>query len=130
MFFIMGINQGMKDLAYNAALFICGRCGRYGRYQIFMTYTYLSLFFIPMFKWGKHYYAKTSCCGAVYELPPDVGRRIARGEDVTLTPDMLVPVSAGAGGSQSVWRPVKRCLRCGFETTENFEYCPKCGQKF
>lgn len=130
MFFIMGINQGMKELAYNASLFICGRCGRYGRYQVFMTYTYLSLFFIPVFKWGKRYYAKTSCCGTVYELPQDAGRRLARGEDLTLTPDMLTVVSSGKGGSGYDVSSAKRCANCGYETTEDFEYCPKCGQRF
>ena len=128
MFFIMGINQGMKELSYNAALFICDRCGRYGRYQVCMTYTYLSLFFIPIFKWGKRYYAKTSCCGTVYELPQEAGRRLARGEDVTLTPEMLTMVSAGNAAAS--WHPSKRCANCGYETTEDFEYCPKCGQRF
>ncbi len=137
MFFIMGINQGMKELAYRADLFICERCGRYGRYQVYMTYMYLSLFFIPTFKWGKRYYVKTTCCGAVYELPQDIGRRIARGENLTITPDMLTPVSGGSGGSlpdhaagASAVRPAKHCANCGYETTEDFEYCPKCGRKF
>lgn len=130
MFFIMGINQGMKELAYNASLFICGRCGRYGRYQVYMKYTYLSLFFIPVFKWGKRYYAKTTCCGTVYELPQDAGRRLARGEDVALTPEMLTVVSSGTGGSGYAVNPAKRCANCGYETTEDFEYCPKCGRRF
>ncbi len=129
MFFIMGINQGMKELAYRGSLFICERCGRYGRYQVFMTYMYLSLFFIPIFKWGKRYYVKTSCCGAVCELQPEIGRRLARGEEVTLTPDMMTPVSAGSGGTAAL-RPAKRCPGCGYETTEDFEYCPKCGRRF
>ncbi len=128
MFFIMGINQGMKELAYNTPLFICGRCGRYGRYQVYMTYTYLSLFFIPIFKWGKRYYAKTSCCGTVYELPQETGRRLARGEDVTLTPEMLTMVSSGSAAA--AWHPAKRCANCGYETMEDFEYCPKCGRRF
>ena len=63
MFFIGGITQGTKELVYNAAAMICGRCGRYGRYQVFMTYMCLSFFFIPIFKWGRKYYVKTSCCG-------------------------------------------------------------------
>ena len=60
MFFIGGITQGTKELVYNAAAMICGRCGRYGRYQVFMTYMCLSFFFIPIFKWGRKYYVKTS----------------------------------------------------------------------
>ena len=26
--------------------------------------------------------------------------------------------------------PLKRCSNCGYETKENFEYCPKCGKRF
>lgn len=78
MFFIGGITQGTKELVYNAAAMICGRCGRYGRYQVFMTYMCLSFFFIPIFKWGRKYYVKTSCCGTVYQLDEEVGKRICR----------------------------------------------------
>ena len=54
MFFMMGITDGRKDLDFSQQM-ICNVCGRYGRYQVFMTYTVLSLFFIPCFKWNKHY---------------------------------------------------------------------------
>ena len=37
----------------------CDECGRYGRYQVYMTYMVLSLFFIPCFKWNRHYYVQT-----------------------------------------------------------------------
>lgn len=47
MFFMMGITDGRKQLDFTQTV-ICGVCGKYGRYQVFMTYTVLSLFFIPM----------------------------------------------------------------------------------
>ncbi len=128
MFFIMGIDQKMKDLGTISELMICRQCGRYGRYQVYMTYMCLSLFFLPVLKWAKRYYARTVCCGTVYELPKEIGRRIARGEDLTLSEDMLTLVSAGNGGSE--WHPTKRCGECGYETNEDFEYCPKCGKRF
>ena len=59
MIFIGGITQKTKELLYQAAAMVCGRCGRYGRYQVYMTYMCLSLFFIPVFKWNRRYYAKT-----------------------------------------------------------------------
>lgn len=128
MFFIMGINQGTKEIPYSGALIICDKCGRYGRYQIFMTYMCLSLFFIPMFKWNRKYYVKTSCCGTVYELDPQAGKRIARGEPLAITPDLLTLVNTGH--DRASWETVKRCAGCGYETSEDFEYCPRCGRKF
>lgn len=35
------------------------------------------------------------------------------------------------GHLQPAWETeVKYCAECGFETKENFDYCPKCGMKF
>ena len=63
MFFIMGITDGRKDFDFRQMM-TCGACGAYGRYQVFMTYTVLSLFFIPCIKWNRHYYVQASCCNA------------------------------------------------------------------
>ncbi len=146
MFFIMGINTGQKELSSHQ-LVICGVCGGYGRYQVFMTYTSLSLFFIPVLKWGRRYYVTMSCCKTVYELAPEMGRRIARGEQVEITPADLTLVktghretwSVGTGNSPETghsdnWsgNPAGRrrvCSNCGYETEEEFSYCPKCGRE-
>lgn len=159
MFFICGINSGQKELKFNQ-LVICDQCGSYGRYQVFMTYMCLSLFFIPVLKWGKRYYVKMSCCGSVYELDSDTGKRIARGEALEIMATNLTLVQRGnrqndwqysqersqqGGGWQSQegnqqsggWQSqrqepgtIKQCKSCGYQTTEDFEYCPKCGTKF
>ena len=129
MFFIGGITQGSKEILYRAAAMVCDRCGRYGKYQVYMTYMCLSLFFIPVFKWNRRYYVKTSCCGTVYELAPEVGARLAKGEDLTIMPQDLTLVADGH--EMPAWQvPVKRCENCGYETRENFDFCPKCGQRF
>ena len=122
MFFIMGITQGRKDFEYRQ-LVTCSLCGAYGSFRVFMTYTVLSLFFIPTFKWGKRYYVETTCCNGIYELDPEVGRRIARGEDVQIRQEDLTRVM-GQGYS------VKRCQNCGYTTDEDFEFCSKCGSRF
>lgn len=124
MFFMMGITDGRKDLNFNQTI-ICNICGRYGRYNVFMTYTVLSLFFIPCFKWNKHYYVQPTCCGTVYELDSEIGRAIARGEQVEILPEYLTRVSQGRYSYNR-----KYCSSCGYETEENFAYCPKCGRKF
>ena len=84
----------------------------------------LSLFFIPCFKWNKRYYVRTSCCGTLYELDPGIGRAIAHGGQVKILPQHLMRVNEGT------YHSTKHCNNCGYETDENFEYCPKCGQKF
>ncbi len=121
MFFIMGITQGRKDFDINQ-LMTCSLCGAYGSFRVFMTYTVLSLFFIPTFKWGKRYYVETTCCHGIYELDPEVGKRIARGEDVQIRQGDLTRVANGG-------RFVKTCRNCGYATDEDFEYCPKCGNR-
>lgn len=123
MFFMMGITQGRKDFEYSQTI-ICNRCGAYGRYQVFMTYMCLSLFFIPCFKWNRQYYVQSTCCNTVYSLDPEIGRRIARGERIEILSQNLTQVQAGYRSCH------KRCTNCGFETREDFEFCPKCGQRF
>jgi hypothetical protein len=124
MFFIMGITDGRKDFDFQQQI-ICAVCGRYGRFQVFMTYTVLTLFFIPCFKWNRRYFVRTSCCDTLYELDPEIGKRIARGENVEIQPQHLERVSGGGWGYTR-----KRCANCGFETAEDFEFCPKCGRRF
>ena len=123
MFFMMGITQGRKDFEYNQTV-ICDRCGTYGRYQVVMTYMCLSLFFIPCFKWNKQYYVQSACCNTIYSLDPEIGRQIARGADIEILPQHLTQVQAGYRSCY------KRCINCGFETQEDFEFCPKCGRRF
>ncbi|MCR5788277.1 MAG: zinc ribbon domain-containing protein, partial [Lachnospiraceae bacterium] len=81
-------------------------------------------FFIPCFKWNKHYYVQTSCCGKVYELDPEIGKRIARGERVDIAGNDL-----NDAGYSSQPMP-KTCSYCGYSTYEDFQYCPKCGREF
>ncbi len=121
MLFIMGITQGRKDFDINQ-LMTCSLCGAYGSFRAFMTYTVLSLFFIPTLKWGKRYYVETTCCHSIYELDPEVGKRIARGEEVQIRQDDLTRVTNGG-------RFAKTCRNCGYTTDEDFEYCPKCGSR-
>ena len=121
MFLMIGLTQGRKDLSGDQ-LVICTQCGQYGRYQVFMTFTQLLLFFIPCFRWGRKYYVQMSCCGTVYELNPEIGARIARGEKVEIGTADLQIVSSGRRA-----RMVRRCPACGYQTEEDFDFCPKCG---
>lgn len=121
MFFFFGIMNDQKNLDFHQPM-TCDVCGRMGQYQVFVTYMVLSIFFIPIFKWGRTYYVRTSCCGSLYQLRPEVGRAIERGENVAIQQTDLYLEQQGK------WTKV--CYNCGYTTTEDFEYCPKCGKKF
>ena len=148
MFFFFGIMNDQKDLHFHQPM-TCDVCGRMGQYQVFVTYMVLSIFFIPIFKWGRTYYVRTSCCGSLYQLRPEVGRAIEHGENVTIQQTDLYLEQRGQAGAQNrqygqhasaestqqrlleqqgKWTKV--CYNCGYTTTEDFEYCPKCGNKF
>ena len=122
MFFMMGVTQEKKDLEHDQTM-ICDVCGSFGRYNVFVVYTVLTLFFLPVWKWNRHYYVETSCCYALYELDPEIGRKIENGEDVKIKEsDLLLITSKGT--------TYKKCAYCGYETDEDFEFCPKCGHRF
>ena len=121
MFFIMGVDPRQKLLQYKGSMFICDRCGQYGRYEVFMTYMCFSLFFIPLIKWNKRYIVRTTCCQGQYELDALIGQEIAGGKDVEIKPEHLTPLD------HATQQMYKRCNNCGFSTTEDFAYCPSCG---
>ncbi len=128
MFLLIGMNQRQKQLEFVQTV-LCPACGRYGRYQVFMTCNVFTLFFLPIARWNRRYYVQTTCCQKRYELNPEVGRRIESGEQVTITPGDLRDIPP-MGGSGSYRGNVRQCRYCGYTTTEDFAYCPKCGKPF
>ena len=120
----MGITDGRKDFDFHQVI-TCDVGGAYGRFPVYMTDTVLSSFFIPCLKWKKHYCVQTSCCGTVYALDPEIGKRIARGEDIEILPQHLTRMQNQSYGSY-----IKRCRNCGFTTSEDLAVCPKCGTRF
>ena len=122
MFFMMGVTQKREDIDFDQTV-ICDVCEAYGHYNVYVIYTVLSLFFIPVWKWNRHYYVEMSCCHSLYELNEEVGRKIERGTLSVIKESDLTLVR----GNQS---HVKKCMNCGYETEEDFEFCPKCGNRF
>ena len=121
MFLMIGINDDRRELEYSRMV-VCDACGAYGRYQVYMTFTVLSLFLIPLLKWNRRYYVRMRCCESLYELDGEIGARIARGEDVEIRSEHLKLLNRQYAG--------RKCARCGYETREDFDFCPKCGCKF
>lgn len=73
------------------------------------------------------YFVQMSCCDTVYELNPEKGKPLFHGENVDIGEQDLTLFKAQRGrfgGNE------KRCSGCGYETAEDFEFCPKCGQRF
>jgi uncharacterized OB-fold protein len=68
-----------------------------------------------------------SCCNTIYELNADKGKQLGRRESIEITEQDLTIIETGRRTSQ--WNQ-KSCAKCGYVTSEDFEYCPKCGQKF
>ncbi len=123
MFFIMGISSGQKKLDFIQTM-LCSRCEQFGRFEIFMTYTYLSLFFIPVFKWNKIFFVKATCCGTLYTIDPSIGKRILKGEQITINRQDLHVVNSEHNNTASY-----RCPGCGYAAAADFLYCPKCGNR-
>ncbi len=122
MFFIMGISPGQKKLNFDQ-LVICRHCGRYGHLEVFLTYTCLTLFFIPVFRWGRQYMVRTTCCDTCVPIDAELGKQIERGE-VTSLPESIIPDDYSYNAGRH-----RRCMNCGFETEEDYQYCPKCGTR-
>lgn len=118
MFFLMGINRQQKKLEFSQMM-ICSLCGQYGRYEVYRICTVLSLFFIPVLKWGKQYYVKTTCCNGMYTIDREVGRQIERKEITELRFEQLHLMPNQ--------KRLRRCDVCGYQTEEDFSFCPSCG---
>ena len=122
MFFMMGVTQKREDLDF-VQMVTCDVCGAYGRMNVYVIYSVLSLFFLPVYKWNRRYYVEMSCCHSLYELNSDVGRGIENGTVSVIDENDLVLIR----GNRSSY---KRCEHCGYETEEDFDFCPKCGNRF
>ena len=86
MLFIGGISQGRKLLNYARSI-LCGSCGSTSQCQVFYDlYVFSVFFFYPRcLKWNKRFYVQMSCCSAIYELEPEIGKAILRGEEPAIT---------------------------------------------
>ncbi len=120
MFFMIGIAEGRKQFEQLISI-ICPHCGNASKAIVYMTYTYMSLFFIPIFKWNKEYYVEMPCCNTVYSLNEEKGKEIASGKDVVITSADLQEINYGYYE--------KRCCECGAVVDRSFDYCPRCGKK-
>jgi len=120
-FAIMGINKESKQLDFHKNA-VCKFCGRYASYDGFMEYSIFSVFFIPVFKFSKKYYLKSSCCGAVFKVDCEKGRKMEYGQPVDFADNELNWIF---GGNKSYGI----CSGCGYILADDHIFCPRCGRK-
>lgn len=120
MFFIFGIIPKKCNLDYNQDLKI-HNCDNYSSVEVYMTYTTLSIFFIPTFRWNKKYYVKFSCCNEIYELSSTIGHKIEQKDFVPIEDKDLI--------STIYKNTSKKCNICNNSWDDSYEFCPKCGNK-
>lgn len=119
MFFvgIFGIQPGQKKVGEGQG--ICPSCEAFDRWEAYEEYTYFHVFFVPVWKWGRHYFVRTRCCRRALELDPDIGRRIAHGERMQLRPEHIIK-------RQGEFEEAV-CRNCGSVLHPDYRYCPRCG---
>lgn len=121
MFFVFGISTKEEELDFSQTI-ICPGCGSYGRLEAFMTYTHLSLFFIPVFKWNKKYYIRSVCCDSLYTIDNDLGKEIEKGQRSKVDESDLHPININ-------YNRGRYCRNCNYPIESEFEFCPRCGVK-
>ena len=128
----------------------CKEIGVAGEYRIMETCERLYLFFIPTFGWNRQYFAVAQD-GTAYPIREEAAKAVKSGEKRSLAQeDFTGPACEASMGyinspgndrtgtdtgrgyslnSNGTDVHRKKCPYCGFSTTENFTYCPKCAEK-
>lgn len=130
MFLMIGVNDGQTALYYERLVYF-SHLGRAVNVTVYVTFTQLLLFFIPTFKWNKHYYVQLPN-GEVFELDPEVGRQVERGRDVEIKESDLYSngrTEYYSDNSSNSNTGVYQCPHCGYPIVNDFDYCPKCGRR-
>lgn len=117
MFFIMGVSPKNRLLPFTQQG-ICPVCGGMTRFEVRAEASCLTLFFIPVLRFGGRYLLVSTCCGAACELPRALGKAIERGEVDSIDPSQFLFSGGGRG---------RRCPSCGAEADPSFRFCPHCG---
>lgn len=118
MIFISSIRNKEKELDYSKMI-ICPNCSGYGRISCFFSYTALSIFLIPILKWNRKYFAKSSCCKTIFSLNYNIGKEIRRGNSMDISEEDLEILDRNT--------KINICENCNNSLDKNFTYCPYCG---
>lgn len=117
MILFFGINNKCEKLNFDEKLKVHS-CGKFGRGTFFVEYLVFSIFFIPIIKWNKKYFVEYNCCGSIYRINSEIGKKIERGENINLSDDDLHLITTH-----------EICENCGSKLDRNYDFCPYCGHK-
>lgn len=123
MFFIAGVYPKRQELDYCEPI-MCDCCSKYGRYEAFMEYNVFSLFFIPLIKFSKKFYVRTTCCESIYLI---INKEKAlmlekgQGSSVFLKQEDMQLIIKGVACGDGI------CSNCGYHVNNEHKYCPNCG---
>lgn len=119
MFLIFGTTQGKKSFGFRFCRYLAC-CAQGGNMEVFCTYTAFTLFFLPLFRYGKRYFAACPQCGVVYEMSVEEGKRLSRDPSAQIDPNNLFIV-------QDSYK--KTCPSCKSSVNGDCLYCPYCGAR-
>jgi len=120
MFFIMGSDAKIQQLGPVGA--VCSCCGQTLTFSLCKSFSYVHLFFIPVFRYHVRYIATCPGCAAVYEVAPDAGKAAEKGQLATLPPSALTLIQGGGRAAGS-------CPRCGAQNPPGSAFCNQCGSR-
>lgn len=118
MFFIFGVNT--KEKKVREWQMTCPECEQKATFTLYVRYSYFSLFFIPIIKWGYEFWVVNSCCNDVYTISKDLGKECMWDEDEPIRAKDLKLV-------QKTTR--YHCKWCGAKLDRLSRYCPECGKE-
>ena len=118
MFFIFGIDT--KNKLVREWRMECPDCDEVSRFKLYVRYTYFSLFFIPIIKWGHEFHIVNSCCNNIYTIDTELGKTCMWDEDEKIRPKDLKIVQKNTK---------YRCKWCNAKLDRLSRYCPECGKE-
>ena len=119
-FGIEGKEKHIKDFSN----VVCPDCGRLTSASLYEQHTYFHFFFIPTFKWNRHYYVKLRCCGTVYEADAEYGKALKSADTIDFA--RMKKVRSGFGSFENT---TVTCANCGKTSDKSYAFCPYCGTK-
>ena len=118
MFLIMGTDAKIQQLGTVGA--VCPKCGRSCSFSLCKCYSFLHLFFLPVFRWNVRYIATCPGCACLYDVDPEAGRAAEKGRLATLPASALTPLRQGGPAAGL-------CPRCGASNPPGSAFCNQCG---